>query len=72
MSDDIYLEVEQHPSGWWFNVVDPHSVPDDEAIVLTMNGPYISELDAAEFGGRALHEYLPDNSILTNWEIIRR
>lgn len=54
MNDNIYLEVEQHPSGWWFNVVHPHGTPEGEAIVLIMSGPYANAADVISYGDAAL------------------
>ena len=53
--NNLYLEVEQHPSGWWFNVVDPRGTPEHEAIVLTMDGPYPNEGEASCAGANALN-----------------
>ena len=52
---DIYLEVEQHPSGWWFNVIDDNGFTDDEqATTLVMDGPFKTEQECNDNGEQAL------------------
>lgn len=69
----IYLEVEQHPAGWFYHVID--RIGDDgEAIVIKMSCAFNSEQAANHFGKTALNEALAKIPELpdSDWESQQR